>query len=92
MFDKVFKILSFIVVVCLNFRKALEEEMKLKKNKKLLGLFDLNADENEGIFGMTNLFTCMICSNPRNQEEKLQLAQIADSLNALNKKIRKYHL
>ncbi|OQR67281.1 chitin synthase B-like, partial [Tropilaelaps mercedesae] len=70
-------------------RKALEEEMKLKKNKKLLGLFDLNGESSDGIFGMTNLFTCMICSNPRNQEEKLQLASIADSLNLLSKKIRK---
>ncbi|XP_028966914.1 chitin synthase chs-2 [Galendromus occidentalis] len=67
-------------------RKALEEEMKLKKNRKLLGLFDLNDDEG-GVFGISNLFTCMICSNPRNQEEKLQLASIGESLHTFGKKL-----
>ncbi|KAL1421020.1 hypothetical protein MTO96_004377 [Rhipicephalus appendiculatus] len=41
----------------------------------------------EGMFGLQGLFTCMICSNPNNREEKVHLARISDQLDNLSKKI-----
>lgn len=64
-----------------------EEEMKKKKKKGgLLGLLDLKSDE-ESLFGLPGLFTCMLCSNPNNREEKVHLARISDQLDHLSKKI-----
>nr|XP_037268094.1 chitin synthase chs-2-like [Rhipicephalus microplus] len=69
--------------------RKLEEEMKKKKKKGgLLGLLDLSGKgSDEGMFGLQGLFTCMICSNPNNREEKVHLARISDQLDNLSKKI-----
>lgn len=69
--------------------RKLEEEMQKKKKKGgLLGLLDLSGkSSDEGMFGLQGLFTCMLCSNPNNHEEKVHLARISDQLDNLSKKI-----
>ncbi|KAH7967299.1 hypothetical protein HPB49_023929 [Dermacentor silvarum] len=69
--------------------RKLEEELQKKKKKGgLLGLLDLSGKgSDEGMFGLQGLFTCMLCSNPNNHEEKVHLVRISDQLDNLSKKI-----
>ncbi|XP_022241118.1 uncharacterized protein LOC106458718 [Limulus polyphemus] len=76
-------------------KKELEEMQKTQKQKKntndLFGFLGLSGgdDEEEGsiTFSLANLFTCMLCTYPKANEEKVQLLRISDQLDSLNKKI-----
>ncbi|XP_076345619.1 LOW QUALITY PROTEIN: chitin synthase chs-2-like [Tachypleus tridentatus] len=77
-------------------RKELEEMQKAKKSKSkskneifsFLGLSGSEEDEEGSItISLANLFTCMLCTHPKGNEEKVQLLRISDQLESLNKKI-----
>lgn len=72
-------------------RKEQEELMKKKKNgHDLLGFLGLasNGDEEGSVtLSLANLFTCMLCTYPKSNEEKLHLMKIGEQLEQLNKKI-----
>jgi chitin synthase len=48
-----------------------------------------SKDDEEGSFefSLAGLFKCMLCTHPKNSEEKVQLLRIADSLDKLNRRL-----
>jgi chitin synthase len=73
-------------------KKTAEDEKKKAKKKSFWGFLrrDKSAkDEEEGSFelSLAGLFKCMCCTHPKNNEEKVQLLRIADSLDKLNRRL-----
>ncbi|KAF8790062.1 Chitin synthase chs-2 like protein [Argiope bruennichi] len=70
-------------------RKEQEELLKKKRNPDLLSFLGLgNKDNEEGsiTFSLANLFTCMLCTYPKSNDDKIHLMQIGDQLEQMNKK------
>lgn len=53
----------------------------------LQGSSSNNDDEGSMEFSLAGLFKCMLCTHKKDSDEKRQLANIAESLNMLNKKL-----
>lgn len=73
-------------------RKEAEEAKKKAKQKTLLGFLQggvgTNNDEEGSIeFSLAGLFRCMLCTHKKDGEEKIQMIQIAESLEKLSKKL-----
>nr|USH46112.1 chitin synthase chs-2 [Androctonus crassicauda] len=79
-------------------KKELEEERKreeeeLKKKKKggnlltWLGLTQNDDEEGSVVVSLGNLLTCMLCTYPKSNEEKMHLIRIGEQLDQLNKKL-----
>ncbi|XP_034828810.1 chitin synthase chs-2 isoform X1 [Maniola hyperantus] len=71
-------------------KKDAEEAKKKAKQKSLLGFLQgVNSNEEEGSieFSFAGLFKCLLCTQPKGNEEKLQLMHIASTLDKLEKKL-----
>ncbi|XP_023936674.1 chitin synthase chs-2 isoform X1 [Bicyclus anynana] len=71
-------------------KKEAEEAKKKAKQKSLLGFLQgVNSNEEEGSieFSFAGLFKCLLCTQPKGNEEKLQLMHIASTLDKLEKKL-----
>lgn len=71
-------------------RKEQEELIKKKRDPDLLSFLGIgNKDNEEGsiVLSLANLFTCMLCTYPKSNEDKLHLMKIGDQLEQMNKKI-----
>lgn len=69
-----------------------EEAKKKAKQKTLLGFLKGgegtdNDDEGSIEFSLAGLFKCMLCTHKKGGEEKIQLMNIADSLDRMGKKL-----
>ena len=70
-------------------RKALEEAKKAKKKEGFLGFLhrdQQNDDEGSIEFSLAGLFKIMCCVHPKPNDERQQLASIANSLDILKKR------
>ncbi|XP_061384873.1 chitin synthase chs-2 isoform X2 [Danaus plexippus] len=71
-------------------KKAAEEAKKKAKQKSLLGFLQgVNSNEEEGSieFSFAGLFKCLLCTQPKGNEEKIQLMHIASTLDKLERKL-----
>ncbi|XP_042909493.1 chitin synthase chs-2 [Parasteatoda tepidariorum] len=71
-------------------RKEQEELLKKKKNTDLLSFLGIGSKDNEEgsiTLSLANLFTCMLCTYPKSNEDKLHLVKIGDQLEQMNKKV-----
>ncbi|XP_035215199.1 chitin synthase chs-2-like isoform X2 [Stegodyphus dumicola] len=71
-------------------RKEQEELLKKKRNPDLLSFLGLGGKDNEEgsiTLSLANLFTCMLCTYPKSNEDKMHLMKIGDQLEQMNKKI-----
>ncbi|XP_054721541.1 LOW QUALITY PROTEIN: chitin synthase chs-2-like [Uloborus diversus] len=71
-------------------RKEQEELLKKKRNPDLLSFLGLGGSGNEEgsiTLSLANLFTCMLCTYPKSNEDKMHLMKIGDQLEQMNKKI-----
>lgn len=73
-------------------KKAAEEAKKQAKKKSFWGFLtpgQKNKDKEAGSFefSIAGLFKCMLCTHPKDGEEKLQLMRIADSMEKLNRRL-----
>jgi chitin synthase len=73
-------------------KKEAEEAAKKAKQKSLLGFLQGNvgsSNDEEGSIDISvaGLFRCLLCTHGKTSDEKAQLIHIADSLDALKKKL-----
>lgn len=72
-------------------KKAAEEAKKKAKQKSLLGFLQSGGtnDDDEGSveISLAGLFRCMLCTHKKAGDEETQLIHIANSLDALGKRL-----
>lgn len=69
-------------------KKAMEEAKKKMDNKSILSFFG-KGDEKSGSLelNVAGLFKCMCCTNPNDHHEDLQLLQISNTLEKIDKRL-----